>query len=315
MYYQKNNNAGTAAILFKGVNGYSGTLKKTYKIAPYDIKADAEKAAEAEKKIVIHLRDSYAYEKGGCKPEPMVTFCGKALKKGTDYTLSYKNHTKLNDGSNAGKLPAVTVKGKGNFKGSCFRTYLIGKQELRRLDLMAKDKTWQDKKNIYKTVVTLTDVNGKKLSAGSDYEKEVTYVYDDDTVLADGRSKKAGALVSAEDIIPADTVIKVTARAAEKGNYTGKLSATYRIARADIGKAVVKIPVQTYTGRAVEPDEEIQVILNKEPLSADNYEIVSYQNNVKKGNATVILRGKNDCGGTKTVKFKIRQKGFKWWWK
>ncbi len=313
--YQKNNKAGTAAILFKGVNGYSGTLKKTYKIAPYDIKADAEKAAEAEKKIVIHLRDSYAYEKGGCKPEPMVTFCGKALKKGTDYTLSYKNHTKLNDGSNAGKLPAVTVKGKGNFKGSCFRTYLIGKQELRRLDLMAKDKTWQDKKNIYKTVVTLTDVNGKKLSAGSDYEKEVTYVYDDDTVLADGRSKKAGALVSAEDIIPADTVIKVTARAAEKGNYTGKLSATYRIARADIGKAVVKIPVQTYTGRAVEPDEEIQVILNKEPLSADNYEIVSYQNNVKKGNATVILRGKNDCGGTKTVKFKIRQKGFKWWWK
>ncbi len=313
--YQNNNRAGKATILFKGVNGYSGTLKKTYKIAPYDIKADVEQATEAEKKIVIRLRDSYAYAKGGCKPEPMVTFCGKVLKKGTDYTLSYKNYTKLNDGSNTGKLPTVTVKGKGNFKGSCFRTYLIEKQELSKLTLTAKDKTWQNKKNIYKTKITLTDVNGKNLRAGSDYNKRITYVYDDDTVLADGSTRKAGGAVSSEDIIPADIIIKVTVQAAEKGNYTGKLSTTYRITRADIGKAAVKIPAQTYTGKAIEPDEEIQVTLNREPLSTDNYEIVSYNNNINKGTATVVLRGKNDCGGTKTAKFKIRQKGFKWWWK
>lgn len=311
--YQNNHKAGTAAIIFTGINGYNGTLKKTYKIAAYDIKADAEKAAEADKKIVIRLQDAYAYAKGGCKPEPTVTFQGKVLQKGTDYTLSYKNHTKLNDGTNITKLPTVTVKGKGNFKGSCSKTYLIEKQELRKLTLTAKDKVWQDKKNIYKTAVVLMDLDGKKLNAGKDYEKNVTYVYDRDTVLADQSVRKAGTAVLAEDVIPADTIIKVTVRAAENGSYTGKLSATYRITKADIAKAAVKIPTQIYTGKAIEPDDEIVVTLNKELLSEDNYEILSYQNNVNKGTATVTIRGKNDCGGTKSVKFKIRQKGLAWW--
>lgn len=313
--YKNNNKAGTATIIFTGINGYSGTLKKNYKIAQYDIKADSEKAAEADKKIVVRLQDSYAYAKGGCKPEPVVTFQGKALKKGTDYTLSYKNNTKVNDGSNPGKLPTVTVKGKGNFKGSCSATYLIGKQGLGKLSLTAKDRVWQNRKNIYKTTIILTDVDGKKLSAGKDYDKNVSYAYDSDTVLADGSLKKAGTAVSSQDIIPADTVIKVTVNASENGSYTGKLSATYRITKADISKASVRIPTQVYTGKAVEPDDEIVVTLNREPLSADSYEIVSYQNNANKGTATVTIRGKNDCGGTKVVKFKIRQRGFAWWWK
>lgn len=63
--------------------------------------------AEADKKIVVRLQDSYVYAKGGCKPEPTVTFQGKVLKKGTDYTLSYKNNTKLNDGSDTAQMPSV----------------------------------------------------------------------------------------------------------------------------------------------------------------------------------------------------------------
>lgn len=311
--YLNNNKAGTATIIFTGINGYSGSLKKKYKITPYDIKADAEKNAEVDKKIVIRLLDSYVYAKGGCKPEPTLTFEGKVLKKGIDYTLSYKNNTKINDGSNTAKLPTVTVKGKGNFKGSCSYTYQIQKQELKRLNLTAKDKVWQNKAGIYKTTVMLTDTDEKKLSAGKDYEKNATYVYVNDTVLEDQSLRKAGTVVSPEDIIPVDTVIKVTVNAVENGNYSGKLSATYRITKADIGKASVKIPTQTYTGKAIEPDDEIVVTLNRIPLAEDNYEIISYQNNVNKGTAIVIIRGKNDCGGTKTVKFKIRQKGFVWW--
>lgn len=311
--YQNNNKAGTATIIFTGINGYNGSLKKTYKIAPYDIKADAEKVAWADKKIVVRLQDYYAYAKGGCKPEPTVTFQGKVLKKGTDYTLSYKNNTILNDGDDPKKLPTVIVKGKGNFKGSCSGTYLIEKQELGELTLTVKDKVWQNKKNIYKSTITITDVDGKKLSAGKDYDKNVTYVYDSETILEDGSIRKAGTAVSAQDIIPADTVIKVSVNAVEKGNYKGKRSATYRITQSDISKASVKIPTQTYTGKPIEPDEEIEVTLNRTLLSLDNYEIVGYTNNVNKGNASVTICGKNDCGGTKTVKFKIRSKGFIWW--
>ena len=55
--------------------------------------------------------------------------------------------------------------------------------------------------------------------------------------------------------------------------------------------------------------------LNGKVLSSDNYEITGYTNNINRGTATVTIRGRNDCGGVKTVRFKIKGKGFRWWWK
>lgn len=81
------------------------------------------------------------------------------------------------------------------------------------------------------------------------------------------------------------------------------------------GKAKVTIPAQTYTGKEIRPDGEIQVKLNGQVLNGDNYEITGYTNNINKGTATVTIKGRNDCGGVKTVKFRIRGKGFLWWWR
>lgn len=53
----------------------------------------------------------------------------------------------------------------------------------------------------------------------------------------------------------------------------------------------------------------MQVKLNGKVLSSDNYEITGYTNNINKENATVTIKGRNDCGGVKTVRFKIRGKG------
>ena len=46
-----------------------------------------------------------------------------------------------------------------------------------------------------------------------------------------------------------------------------------------------------------------------------DFEIVegSYRNNLKKGTASVTLRGLGEYGGTKTIKFKIGVRGFFWW--
>ena len=107
--YQNNINVGTATILFTGINKYTGTIKKNYKITAYDVKAD-------DKNIRVSLNNSYSYTKGGCKPKPIVTFDGTELKEGIDYTLSYKNNYIVNNGSNPSKMPTVIVKGKGNFK-------------------------------------------------------------------------------------------------------------------------------------------------------------------------------------------------------
>lgn len=52
------------------------------------------------------------------KPAPTVTLNGKTLKKGTDYTVSYKNN------KNAG-VATVTVKGKGDYSGTATATFRI----------------------------------------------------------------------------------------------------------------------------------------------------------------------------------------------
>lgn len=312
--YRNDNKAGTATVIFQGMNGYSGTLKKTYRIAPYDIGKDETDLTEAEQKIRIELADSYAYVKGGCKPEPVVTYQGKVLTKGIDYTLRYRNYNGLNDGSRPNKQPAVIVKGKGSFKGTREKTYRITSKEIGRLTMTAADRVWQNKGNIYKTKAVIKDENGMALSAGKDYDSAFIYEYNSDTKLSDGTLRYAGDRVAVQDIIPAGTVIRVTATA-KGSNYSGTVSCVYRIVKADIGKAVVTIPAQTYTGKAIMPENAIRIKLNGQILPTENYKITGYGNNINKGTATVTISGINDCGGTKTAKFKIKGKGFLWWWR
>ena len=314
--YQNNVKAGKATIVFTGIGGYKGTLKKTYVIKPYDIKADQSQAETAERKIIITLDDSYSYAKGGCKPEPVVTFCGTTLTKGTDYTLAYKNNSAVNGGDNPRKVPTVTVTGKGSFTGKATAVYKITKTELSGLSMKAADKVWQKKAGVYATKIEIVDVDGKKLTAGKDYEKTPVYTYEAETKLADDTVRKAGEVIRKKDIIPAGTLLRATVQAKDGGNYSGEISATYRITKADIGKATVKIPAQIYTGKKIEPSDQIKVTLGRQTLAiGTDYEIVSYANNVNKGSASVTLRGIGDCGGTKTVKFTIKGKGFLWWWR
>ena len=48
-------------------------------------------------------------------------------------------------------------------------------------------------------------------------------------------------------------------------------------------------------------------------VGGNDYEIVSYSNNVNVGVATVVLRGKGNFGGVATVKFNIRKNIFDKW--
>lgn len=65
-----------------------------------------------------------------------VTLNGKTLKKGTDYTVSYKNN------KNIGKA-TVTIKGKGNYTGKLVKTFNITKKT---------NKITKTKKTSYKKV-------------------------------------------------------------------------------------------------------------------------------------------------------------------
>ena len=45
-----------------------------------------------------------------------------------------------------------------------------------------------------------------------------------------------------------------------------------------------------------------------------DYEITGYDNHIRTGTAKLYIKGSGDFGGTKTVKFQIKSKAFKWWW-
>lgn len=321
--WQKNRNAGTATVIFTGKGAYTGNLKKTFKIGKFDI------AANADSRFVAALeQETIPYAKGGAKPKVSVKFKNsdgswQILTEGQDYTLSYRNHTAVNDGSRADKQPTVIVKGKGNFSGiyGAVLNYRINPQELGQLSITAQDKTYQNRKNIYATKVTVTDLNGKILRAGTDYEKAFIYTYEDETVVtdtADDRAvtRAAGELVGKNDMIPAGTKLNVRIETKAGSNYTGSLVGEYRITQAAISTASVSIPKQTYTGQPIILDKsQITVRIKGTVVKEDQYEIVqsSYKNNVKKGNASVTIRGVGNYGGTKTVKFAIKAKGFVWW--
>ncbi len=301
--YQNNIKAGKATAVFEGINAYKGTLKKTFKISAYDLQLDQDK------KLQIQTAESYPYMKNGSTPKPVVKFGTKTLKEGTDYTVSYKNHTA------AGNVASMTITGKGNFAGRVVRGYNVGVQDIANMTVKPADKVFKAKANIYKTKVQVLDSNGKALSAGKDYDKNVTYTYTQGTdveVANVGKvRRKAGDLVEAVDIIPAGAVIRVTVNAAGS-NYQGMATGTYRFVRADIAKAKVSVPPQTYTGKAITLEEkDIVVSVDGMSVSAEEYTILEsgYVNNVNKGTAKLTIQGKGNYGGTKTVTFKIKGKG------
>ena len=302
--YKNNIKAGNATITFKGMGGYAGTLNKTFKIT----------------KARIGLNDvsldktGYEYLKGGVKPQPVVTVKGKKLVCNVDYSLSYKNNSKLG-------TAILIVKGKGNYEGSVEKTFTISSKPLSKVSLILSDKLFTGKTNAWKSNVVLTDSDGKNLSANSDYNaKTITYTYEEDTMVLDGSSKEKvkpevfrakGSQVVKSDIPQIGTKIRVNIETAgaKTNSYTGSISGTYRIVPADLSKASVKIPVQYYSGKPVTLSKsQITVTLNKAAVPEDGFEIVSYFNNTAKGTAKVTIRGTGNYGGTKTVSFSIKQR-------
>ncbi|MBR3227951.1 MAG: hypothetical protein IKF68_05345, partial [Erysipelotrichaceae bacterium] len=279
--FKNNNKAGTATIIYTGIGNYSGTVKKTFKIDPVPLAT-----------VITEDVPEQPYQKGGNKPDVELydPYNDAELVLNRDYTLSYKNNTKLGTAT-------VTIKGKGNYTGTLSKEFSIVTSDIGELNITAADKVFANKKNNFKTKVTVTDTNGKKLAAGTDYDKNVKYYVN-------------GNEVEANAILPVGTEVTVVVTA-KGNNYTGEASTTFRIVPASIASAKIKIAKQEYTGKPVTLDkEDITIKVKKTVLGAEDYEIVSYSNNVNKGTAKVTLQGVGNYGGTKTVNFKIGQRSF-----
>lgn len=155
--YSANTNVSTstqkAKITIRGIGNYTGTRVVEFKIIPADIsKATATKIAD---KI---------YTGSAQKPAPVLKFGGKSVSS-ANYTLTYSAN------KNTGKA-TITVKGKGNFKGTKKVTFKI----------LPKQVTGVKQTNATKSSVTLSwskaagYVTGYNIYKYSTSTKKYTYV-------------------------------------------------------------------------------------------------------------------------------------------
>ncbi len=301
--YQNNTNVGTATVIVTGKNGYTGTVKKTFKITAFDI------STNVDGKFIYNMKaDSNAvngeipYAKGGSKltDDQLGAYfkvdntTSIVLKQGIDYTLSYKNNKKV------GASASVTIKGKGNYKGTMKNIPLtIVAQNLSALEktTIAADILEKNASKYNKVIPVITDLDGKKLKNKTDFviAAENPYTDENDKTLS--------------DTLTVNSRIKVTVEGV--GNYQGKVSAIFRIItnEMNLAKATIRIDEQQYTGNPVVPaKEKIHITLkgSTEELKPEEFEIVECTKNIKKGSAKITIRGiSENCGGTKTVSFKI----------
>lgn len=309
--YKSNINKGKASIVFTGVNGYTGTVTKTFEITAYNIEKDQKKASE-EQRITYCFSETETKEitethlKGGAKPEVTVKFLLDGewveLVKGTDYTVSYLNNTGVAT-SSARKAPTAQITGKGNFSGSLSMKFTIVGADISGLTISAPDKVASSSKGGYKSSVKIVDTDGKTLEADKDYNKTLKYYYVN-------KNGTRGAAISSKAKVPADTLIWVETTG--KKNYSGTIHTTYRIAKYDISKAEVTVATKNYTGNPIVPTKsditEIRIKVGSKYVTIDStqYEIIEVYSNVNAGKGKMVIKGVGDFCGTKTVSFTIK---------
>lgn len=309
--YTDNMNAGTAKVTVSGINGYTGTFSKTFKIEP-DKNLSVMKA--------IPGSDPVYYTPEGAGPKITVTAdrdgVTKTLQEGKDYKVSYSGNRKATDKAK------YTVSFIGNYKGqkNLTGTYKINAApfEISRLKVNASDL-------VYKKP-------GKYLSA-----PDVMY----DGVLLKKSDYTVVYKISGEDISKANYTLTGSAASVDvtitgKGNYANTsvtISCCYTIRTApagaiDLSKAKItmkgdmkkKVPTQEYSGKELKPEFDLYIKSGNAWMRAEELGLilgtdyaVTYINNTDKGNAYILvdsLSSSVKCVGHRKEQFKILQKSF-----
>ena len=221
---------------------------------------------------ISDVSSSCTYTGSAVCPVPRVTHGDNELTKGKDFEVTYKNN--INAGTNTATM---IITGIGEYSGQVERKFSIAKKSLNSGGVVIKSipaQTYSGSECTPDVVVTYGD---QTLRKGTDYYLSYSYHTDAGTANVTIVGKNA--------------------------NYTGSLSTTFEIKPVSLASATVSgITDKTYNGAA--QTQNVTVKLGGKTLSASDY-TVTYKDNVKAGIATVVITGRKNYTGTKSVTFKI----------
>lgn len=260
--YKNNVNAGMATVIATGINGLTGSIEAAFTILPVNVSY-----WENPQGLVIDPIEEQTYSGTEIKPTPSVTWNGKRLAEGTDYSVKYYENTYVGTGT-------VELNFTGNFKGSREIDFKIGKVPISDAVVSATDQIYTGKE--IKPTITVT-WHDQELKSGDDYSVEYS------------NNINAGA-----------ATITLTG----KGCFKDEKVCSFTILPLPMTEATVAaIPDQIYTGMEIKPT--IWAVWNHQALSEGTDYTVAYQDNIQVGTAKAILTGIGNFGGEYEIPFKI----------
>lgn len=241
---------------------------------------EEEKAEDIGKGELVLSQDKFVYDGTEQKPIVTVKISGKELSLNTDYVISFDKNV------NAG-IAVVTVKGTGKYKGTLTGKFTINPAEIKQaaINLSASSFIYDGKEK--KPEITVK--NGDKvLIAGTDY----TVSYSNNMEVGSAKAVITG-----------------------KGNYTGSVTKTFEIIKANTGaeniskkrirfKTAVTSIFGYAQGKEIKPEIVVESGLDELQENVDY--TVSYSNNINVGTATITVTGIGKYTGTLTKDFTIR---------
>ena len=256
--YGDNVNAGTASVTVTGQGNFKDSKTVTFEIEPKAV----------ENSMITLSNYEYTYNGEIQKPEVIVRDGETTLVLDTDYTLQ-------NNGGKTVGAYDVTITGKGNYKGTASKTYIINAKEVGSFEV-----TLSAESVIYN---------------GSEQQPEVT-VKDGETVLTPG----VNYTVAYTDNV---NVGMATVTVRGLGEYDGSRNKTFLIKPKELSNAMVSLSNTTFTYNGLLQMPAVTVSDGMALTSNDYY--ITNEGGLDKGTYNVMVTGRNNYTGTVVRQYAI----------
>lgn len=264
-----------AVATITGKGNYTGSVDRSFVISKVLIDISKAEIGEIADQV-------YAFGEA-VEPETIdVTYGGKKLVYGTDYTTVITNNV------NAGTAK-VLITGTGDYNKTAETTFVIRPYDISDGELELKNNSY-----VYSGSECKPSVVSLKLTLSDTTVERITDLVSDFDITYGNNVTEAG-----------NGSVTLTAKA--DTNFTGSVSAQYKITAARIESEDVTVADTEYTGETAAPS--VSVTIGEKKLTQDKDYTVTVSEGVDvKDTPYVVVTGKGNYTGEVTKTFAIKAK-------